>query len=83
MTDYSVASLIARGAFACPCGKTHAAHLKNALVGSGAIGRLAFTPGQAKNTSFIRFLCFSQISRKGALSNHPIASVLRGSLVFV
>ena len=43
MNDYSVASLIARGAFACPCGKTHAAHLKKAVVGSGAIGRLAET----------------------------------------
>ena len=43
MTDYSVASLIARGAFACPCGKTHAAHLKKAVVGSGVIGRLAGT----------------------------------------
>lgn len=43
MNDYSVASLIARGAFACPCGKTHAAHLKKAVVGSGVIGRLAGT----------------------------------------
>lgn len=40
MNDYSVASLIARGRFACPCGKTHGAHLKEAVVKSGAIKEL-------------------------------------------
>ncbi|MBQ6119496.1 MAG: hypothetical protein IJK98_09710, partial [Clostridia bacterium] len=40
MNDYSVASLIARGRFACPGGKTHGAHLKEAVVKSGAIKEL-------------------------------------------
>ena len=41
MNDYSVAALIARGAFPCPCGKRHQAHLKQAVVKSGAVEELA------------------------------------------
>ena len=41
MNDYSVDTLISRGAFNCPCGKRHAARLKRAVVKSGAIGALA------------------------------------------
>ena len=36
----SVRELIARGRFACPCGKEHGAHLKEAIVTSGAIKEL-------------------------------------------
>ena len=41
MNEYSVASLIARGGFRCACGKRHEAHLKQAVVKSGAIDELA------------------------------------------
>lgn len=40
MNDYSVNSLIARGGFSCPCGKRHKAHLKQAVVRSGAVAEL-------------------------------------------
>ena len=36
----SVRELIARGRFACPCGKEHGAHLKEAIVKSGAVKEL-------------------------------------------
>ena len=39
---FSVQELIARGAFSCPCGKVHTAHLKKAVVGSGVIGAFGF-----------------------------------------
>ena len=41
MENYSAASLIARGAFDCPCGKRHAARLKQAVVKRGAVNELA------------------------------------------
>ena len=40
MKNYSVESLIAKGAFACGCGKTHAAHLKDALICEKAVEKL-------------------------------------------
>ena len=40
MKDYSVDAL-RRGPFDCPCGKRHEAHLKKAVIKSGAIGELA------------------------------------------
>ena len=40
MKNYSVESLIEKGAFACPCGKTHAAHLKDALICEKAVEKL-------------------------------------------
>ena len=43
MKEYSVASLTARGPFDCPCGKRHAARLKQAVVRSGAVAALAET----------------------------------------
>lgn len=39
--DYSLESLINRGEFLCSCGKTHSAHLKDALVDFGAIEKTA------------------------------------------
>lgn len=38
--DYSVTSLLARGEFACPCGKKHKAGLKEACVEKNAIAKL-------------------------------------------
>ena len=38
--EYTVEGLMSRGAFACPCGKTHSAHLKKSVVRDGAIDAL-------------------------------------------
>ena len=40
MKDYSVEVPLRRGAFDCPCGRRHEAHLKKAVVKSGAIEEL-------------------------------------------
>ncbi len=38
---YSVNELIARGSFKCGCGKTHSAHLKEAIIEKGAVEKLS------------------------------------------
>lgn len=43
--EYTVEGLLEKGSFDCACGKTHKAHLKRAIVCSGAINAL---PGQIK-----------------------------------
>ena len=40
MKNYSVESLISTGAFECGCGKTHAAHLRDALICEKAVEKL-------------------------------------------
>ena len=40
MKNYSVESLISKGAFECGCGKTHAAHLRDALICEKAVEKL-------------------------------------------
>lgn len=39
-TGFTVRSLLERGSFSCPCGKQHRAHLKQAVIKSGAINEL-------------------------------------------
>ncbi len=41
MSGYSVEELIRRPAFRCGCGKEHAAHLKDAVIGAGAVNETA------------------------------------------
>ncbi|MBO4894149.1 MAG: sn-glycerol-1-phosphate dehydrogenase [Clostridia bacterium] len=40
MQNISVENLINKGAFECPCGKTHSAHLKKAVISRGAVSLL-------------------------------------------